>query len=369
MVTSPKAIKPQSAAPKASSGKSTRTSKVAMKALETSICNCASKDLRVAFGPKVRISQLAANAVGDMLIHVCSTITKKAIVLLGLANKKTVTGEAIRAAAQTVAPAISLDAQKAWADVLNAPVWTTLAKWDDKKEEEKRLSAVDNEKARINNILADEDIEIAPTVTKRIIKKCLPCGWRMKNDQPAVALAILSHLIVDIIAKNVLGNDEQFKQKLKANDGVMLAPKHIYRAVQSNRILKHIVGDHLNMVGAPVGLLEGTKKRRSGRRATRVRLEASPLLTLGRRGKRALSPGASSGSESEGSPRAPSLSPLSPMAPSPLTPSPSPSPSPSPRPAKKARKAVPKKAKKTAPKKGKKSPFKAVSRRVDEEWA
>lgn len=326
------ADKPKNAQKKAKAP--TTSSKNAMKALDVSMANCVAKDLHNFFGDNVRISQLASSTIGDMLIYVCTCAVNKARELLGMNSRKTMTGEAIMTAARVLVPTVSVEAQDGWRDIFDKQVeWNIVRQWKDVRDDERAEAKSHNKKSRVNEIMHGKGNEIAPTVTKRILKKALPCGWRMKNDEPAVALSVLCHLIIGIIVDNILKNDDQFNHKLQKNGGIMLAPRHIFRAIQSHIVLPHLLGDHINMVGAPVGLLEGVLKRRSSRRGARVKMYVSPEIDLMHRRirnaerKRARSESASPQSEA-GSPGSEAV--MSPLPPSPeaFTPTPSPPPSP-----------------------------------------
>lgn len=330
-----KADKPKNAQKKAKAP--TTSSKNAMKALDVSMANCVARDLHNFFGENVRISQLASSTIGDMLIYVCTCAVNKARELLGMNSRKTMTGEAIMTAARVLVPTVSVPAQDGWQDIFDKQVeWNIVHQWKDVRDDERAEAKSHNKKSRVNEIMHEKGNEIAPTVTKRILKKALPCGWRMKNDEPAVALSVLCHLIIGIIVDNIIKHDDQFNHKLQKNGGIMLAPRHIFRAIQSHIVLPHLLGDHINMVGAPVGLLEGVMKRRSSRRGARVQMYVSPEIDLMRRRtrnaerKRARSESASPQSAAGSSGSEGAFSPPSPSLPSPeaFTPTPSPPPSP-----------------------------------------
>lgn len=269
---SPTTVSKPSSAQSAVKSKAGRTDKQSIEAIQTTIYNGVTMDLQAFFQSygkgSVRISQLASSAIGDLLISMCNNIIKKSVSLLRLANKKTISGEAIRVAAQNTLPSISIDAQKGWETMLSDGVWGILDGWEGLKKARKpdSESEASGGKIYINEILRSHGIGISATAMKRLIKANLPCGWRMMNDLPAVALAIICHQTILLVCNNIKNHDSEYKTRNAKEEGLMIAPKHVFKAIQSHLVLRHILGGNINMVNAPQGLLVASSRKHRAHR-------------------------------------------------------------------------------------------------------
>lgn len=243
--------------------------------IKVSMQNCAGRQLRSNFGKEpVRVSQLAASTVGDVLYMMCSRILLKAMELM--AGKKTLTSDGVLAAAHVICPVnISVSAQNIWAGLLTE-VRNKVAEWAPDKDTRKETSG--GVSVRINEMMREKGNYMDPTAMKRIIRNALTGCVRQQNDLPAVALSYLCAAVVDGMCNTIKNSDDKWHAKITSGKGITLAPKHIYRAMQINEIYSKLLGDQLNAVGAPVGVLEKVGRRKRARRISNALMQ-SPIMT------------------------------------------------------------------------------------------
>jgi len=245
-----------------------KTPRRVIDSLETSLANCAMTQFKAAFlETDVRVSGPAAAVLGDIVNKVAQVVVGKAVEHTSLANKKMLSEGAIKIGAQTCAPStISSGASQAWSNIFESKKqWAILDGWT-RTIQSIRAAASQNADApptRINDILSEYGHHIKPTVMKRLLTQILAKRLRLGGDKPAIALCIVTGIVIEIIARSVKMDRDESGIK----GGFIAAPKHIIRAIQSNEVLRNILGS-LNMVGAPVGLLDHAQKRK--RRASRA---------------------------------------------------------------------------------------------------
>lgn len=328
----------------------------AIDSLETSIINCVTTHFKAAYGTyigggknkeekEVSVSGTASAVLASIVNKFARVILDKAIQYTSLANKKMLSVDAIKIAARTCTPAsISSTAATAWAKIFSGKKqWEILEGWTDTIKSLRAASSGSSESmtTRINDILCANGQHIKPTVMRRLIAQIASKNIRLGGEQPGIALSIVCGAVIEIIARSIRQDHEGM-----GKEGFIVAPKHIIRVIQANEVLRHIFGT-INMVGAPVGLLDHTvrRKRRRSTRGAMVEVEGSPAPKRRRVLVAPMSPPPSEGSE----PPSPMMMPLSPMTPSPMSSPPSsPPPPPRRRKSQKKKKSAKKKASKSA---------------------
>lgn len=241
---------------------------------QSSMRICVKMQMEEEFGKEyARISQLAAGALGDMFIVLIKNIIRKAIALLKLGNLKTIMAKYIIAAAKSMMSSPSVEAQKAWWQILSAgnqmgtrrmDSWANLKSTLDQARRGEDDKVV---KARVDEVFqaAPFHMFIRPTLMQHFIKECIPPGWRVSGYQPAIALSAVLAQICTILANSIRDNDVGAKNTVDKGKRFLMAPKHVLRGIKSDMILSRILGcSTLSVVNAPIGLMEtySTKKRR-----------------------------------------------------------------------------------------------------------
>lgn len=297
--------------------KKTTAAKTLVIKSQSSMRRCVKEQLWYEFSGNARIGQLAAGAIADMIITLSKNIIKKAIVLLRLGNRKTLSGNAIIVAAKAMMTSPSVEAQEAWIKALSdgnngdpkrMEAWMVIR---NKMEEARRGEGNAKLKAHIDEVFQAKPylIYIRPTLMQRIIREHVPKDWRVAGYDPAVALAGIAAQICSLIAGSILNTDASVKKLLENDETFTLAPKHVLRGIKGNMILPQLLGcSTISIVNAPIGLISSVtkKKRRHSKRAQggdsqTARKNGKPRkASQKRRAQPAESP--SSGSESDSGP-------------------------------------------------------------------
>jgi hypothetical protein len=265
-----------------------KTSRRIMENLETSMANGATMHFKACFSAeaKVRVSAPAAAVLADIVNKVVSVILDKSRYYVMMANKRMLSADIIKIAAQTCVPAsVTATSAQSWRKIFNSDaVWQVLDRWTEnlKALRKKNTGAQQQqEPVRINDIVCEAGHHIKPTVMKRLISRTLAKTMKVGGDRPAIALVIVCGVVIEMIARAI----HKERSDTKKAAGFIVAPKHIIRAIQANEVLRAILGE-LNMVGAPVGLLERAGKRRRrvsvkskkfGRAPRALRMPAGPI--------------------------------------------------------------------------------------------